>query len=411
MKHASPFLRCLAALALVCAPSPALAQSAETPEAAAAPDPDAPWRTWTDDLQLALVEHDVTAYDALVDVDAILERVVQGVSDKKGFVKGFKQGARTTMSGGQGLYLILTSALDGGGHFDLLRLRGKPDARTALFRVVNPDGGFDYIEFELKRSRTGTVSAVDYYTASTGELVSAAVRRWMLPLAASSDRGLLERLLEPEQALVKDWPKVERAVDASKKGDVEAFAEALAALPAELRIDKLVLLMRIRVFPAEDARYVEALGDMRKHYADDPATRLHSIDWYYLRGEHDKALAEIEGMGEWADGDPYLRYLSCTVLLQAQRFDAARQAGRAAIDGGLAWTEPYWLLMTISLRQERYADTLALLVEMDKRFELEWNDFGDVEEYKGFVASTRHAEWLAYLKAKAEGSVTPAPGR
>lgn len=399
----------LGALVLVCAPAVAAVQSAETPPPPAAESPDAPWLEWTSSLLVALEEQDAAAFDALVDADAILDRAAQGIADKNGFVSGFKQGARTTMTGGQGLFANLIAALEADGHVDFLRLRGKPDARTALFRIVSTDTGINYLEFELSKTGTAPARAIDFYSAASGEQQSTTLRRWLLPLAADKDKGFLERLVGTEAALVKHWTKVERVTKAAQSGDVELFAKRVAALPEELRRDKLILLMRIRVFPFEDARYLEAIGELRKHYADDPCTRLHSIDWYIARGEIDTVVKEVRHMSEWAGGDPYLPFLLSGILVEAKRYDAARTSAREAITVGLGWIEPYWILVTVSLRQERFEETLAVLREIDEAFTVEWADFATVDEYKGFVESPQHAEWLAYLKSKSERGVSDEP--
>jgi len=363
---------------------------------------DEPWLAWMNGVTAALNEKDHTAFDRLVSADAILDRALEDVPGRKSFLSGFRAGARSTMSGGKGLYAEMRAILEQGGHVDFLRLRGTPGARTALFRLVIPAAGFDYLEFDLEREEKKSVRAVDVYSASAGEHTSALLRRWLLPLAANDDRTVIERLIGTEQTLIQHWSQVERLIQASQSRDADAFSKTFAELPSELRQDKLLILMRIRMFPPDDERYLQAIGDLRTFYPDDACTRMHSIDWFFLHHEHEKCLRELRILDAWAGGDPYTSYVRAQYEVGAERWDEARAAANEAIDGGIDWVEPYWILVTASLHQKRPAETLALLLRMDEAFVLEWADFTTLELYSGFVASPLHAEWLVHLSEKAE---------
>jgi hypothetical protein len=137
---------------------------------------------------------------------------------------------------------------------------------------------------------------------------------------------------------------------------------------------------------------------------------MHSIDWFLLHQEYDESIAEVKHMDAWVDGDPYLDVLRAGILIQARRWDEAGTAARAAITRGLGWADPYWMLVTVSLRQERFEETLAVLREIDQRFAFEWSDMTTNAEYAEFVKSPQHAQWLAYLNEKAaKREVEPEP--
>ncbi|MBL8857081.1 MAG: hypothetical protein JNL28_01070 [Planctomycetes bacterium] len=388
-------------LVLAFAPATARVQESAVPASAGAQDPDAPWTAWCADFAKALNERDPSAYDRCVDAGAIIDRAQKGVPGRKSFMTGFKEGALTTMSGGQGTFAELTNALEMGGHVDFLRLRGTPGARTALFRIVRAEAGVEYLEFELARGKDEPARAVDVYVASSGERSSDTLRRWLIPTAANDDRGLIDRLIGEEQVLARHWKVVEKLIDAVKSRSVESFAKQLSKLPDELRRDKTILLMRIKMFPPDDPRYVEAIGEVRRYFPDDPCTVLHSIDWFFLQKDYKAALAELSRLDAWAGGDPYLNVLCGNILVAAEDWDGARKVAREAIAAGLGWPDPYWVLITVSLRQQRYDETLSVLIEMDLNFEFNWVDFTTLEEYQGFAASSQHAQWLEHLAEKA----------
>jgi tetratricopeptide (TPR) repeat protein len=363
-------------------------------------DAEVSWIEWGRSLLRALHEEDVSAFDRLVDANAIVDAAFKDVETTSRFATGFRAGILPKMTKGEGLYATLTGYLERGARFEFLRLKEGAPSRRALFRLIPSEGGVDYFEFWLNRREDGSVRAVDVYTASAGEPFSALVRRWLLPQAAENNKGMLGKLFGTEHALVQHWGTIVKVTRAAEAGDLEKFAKHLGELPEELGVDKTVILMRLRMFPGDDPRYLEALADLRRHYPEDPCTLVFSIDYFWLRDEHSKALEELEHLREWVGGDPYLHLHRGQLLLQDKSYDLAGVAARKAIDEGLGWVDPYWTLLNANLHQERFEEALGLLRQMDQQFELEWNDMTALPLYSGFVKSPQHAEWLEYLRTK-----------
>lgn len=355
---------------------------------------------WCDALVAALRTHDIPAFDRLVDVDAILKRATTGVDVSTTLVRGFCDGARVNMENGNGIYADFVDVIDNGGHLDLLRLRERDGARTALFRSVSTDAGMGYTEFRLERDSAGRVRATDVYFAFSGEYLSSSLRRWFIPAMKNLDRGFLGRLFGGEHVLAKHIDDILALRNKAASGELDEFEKIHAALPAELRRDKTIILMRVSVYPDDDPRYVEALDDLRREHPDDICTAIHSIDAFWLRGETAKTVESVESLRKLVGGDPYLDHLIGGFRLATKDYERAAASSRKAIEGGIHWTEVYWNLVAAELELERFDDVLAALKEMDVRLEFAWNDFTTIAAYAGFVKSPQYAQWLEYLASK-----------
>jgi len=323
------------------------------------------------------------------------------VESSSKLAREFRALALQKMAGGKWFSDYLAQSLAAGGHFDFLRLRGDKEARRALFRFVPALGPVDYAEFLLERQDDASVRAIDMYRAQTGEQMSATFRRGLLLMDLEDDKSTLDRLFGPERAAAKHRGTLTRVNAAAQAGDLDALEKLCNELPAELRKDKTYILMRCRAFSLGDPRRMGAYADLRQHYPDDPCTHLYSIDWFWEHGEHAKAYQELEYIRTWTGGDPYLHLFRALLLFEQPELDAAREYARKAIDEGLGWDDPYWVLIRVSVKKGRFEETIALLKELDQGFNMEWGDLSALPMYSDFVKSPQHTQWLEYLRKKA----------
>ncbi len=374
-------------------PSPA-ADAKSAPDVA--PDP---FQTLAAGLQLAVEGGEQADFDACFDLDAVFARVGAGVDADPEFARGFFQGVRTTLL--PSLFEMLRGALEGGGSLHLLRVRKQGDARAILFRLLLEGGGVEYFEFAAATRADGKTLVGDWTSYSTGEPISETIHRLYLPLALKQKRGLLERLLGRDQLLAKHWGEVEALLNSAREHKSTEGLALWAALPAELQRDKFLLLLRLRLTqPLPDpAEYRKTLEDFRRFHPGDPATELQSIDYHFMRQEWKQAVEAVQRLRQSVEGDPYLDTMESTLHLQSGELESARRAVEHAAE------EPdpqpaRWMLVTVCLKQKDHAGVLGALLELDGRFPVQWNDLSRSAEYKDFVASPQHAEWLRHLAAK-----------
>lgn len=372
------------------------------PPAQAAPEvtasPDAPLEAWATALVAAVTAGEQDEFVELVDVDAITRAATQGVDVPKLFAEGYAVGAREGMLSENGFYARMRRAA-AEGHFDFLRIRSSAGGPTALMRIVDAKGTFDYFEFDLVRTEDG-VRATDIYVFGAGERMSETMRRWFVQHAMSQNRGLVDRLLGRDQALAKHWKTVRRILEGGQQEKPDDVEKAYDELPEELQRDKTVLLLLLSAYPGDDQRYRAALDALLVHFPDDPCAQLHRIDACWLAGEHEGAIEALEELDDLVDGDPYLDHLTATLLASIESWERATKHARAAIDDGLGWIDPYWTLVTCAIGESEHRRVLEVLIEIDMTFQVEWADFTTQEAYAEFVESNEHAAWLEYLRTK-----------
>ncbi len=305
------------------------------PAPPAAPKPVDPARceAFAAALQSALESGKLGALQACVDEVALLEKCTAGIDCDPEYRKGFISGLRKTL-----LTTFLASIHDGleqQGTLQLLRIRLHEGQPRPLFRFLQPGGGVEYLEFELRDGADGKLRAVDWHGFASGEWVSETLHHVYLPLALQSQHGLLDRLLGHDELLARHWKEIARLLDCVGAAKLEEGLEVYAALPEELRHDKFVLLQRLRLLSAhpEHEDYLRVLADLRRYCPGDPANELHAIDYYYLRKKWKQSAAAVRRLRELVDGDPYLDCLEASVLLLVPDLAAARAAIERSVAG------------------------------------------------------------------------------
>ncbi len=68
-------------------------------------------------------------------------------------------------------------------------------------------------------------------------------------------------------------------------------------------------------------------------------------------------------------------------------------------------------LIGISMKEEKYDETLATLKKQDQTFTMTYEDFKTVPAYAGFVKSPQYQQWLQYLAQKSSGQKGRSPAK
>ncbi len=203
--------------------------------------------------------------------------------------------------------------------------------------------------------------------------------------------------------------KVKQMSEAVLDGRPRDALAIFDGLPDSLKHDKVVLLVRLRTVQAldDDEACTKAIAEMHALFPDDPNTDLLSIDYYFLKKMTKEALEAIDRLDKSVGGDPYLDVLRANTHFQSGDLATAREDAERAVKREATLIEGYWTLVTISLSEERYDDTAALLDTLRDRFHVTFQDLSKMPAYKGFVASPQYRAWLeAQPKPKSDAPDT-----
>ena len=278
------------------------------------------------------------------------------------------------------------------GTYTFLRLRTEGNARRALFRMTMDDS-FNYHDFRLEAGPGGAVRATDMYILLTGEWISETFRRSYVGMLAS-EPGILGKLTGKENDFVKNQSRINVMTKLRKEGKAAEALKLYATLPLEARNDKIALIVRyqaaMEVAPEE---LTKVLDDFEKAHPGDACLPAISIRVHAEGKRYDKALAAVDAVDQSLGGDPFLDVQRADIHLQAKAFDKAKALATKAIERDKSLEDAYWTLVTISIQEKAYADTVKWLNAIEKDLGIELADLEEVELYADFVKSPEHAAW------------------
>ncbi len=342
-------------------------------------------------IEEAAAKRDAAALDALMDEEALCDAVTRGASAPEDFRKEFRQGFAKQFS----LSKHIFQALGEKGTYNFLRIRevgGKP---RLLFRLLMADGTVTYHELLCAKDAAGRLKMVDLYAYGSGKLSSETLRRLYLYSAAQKNQGFLDKLFGKEAEFVKNMEKLTEMNRLRQDGKFEEGLKMFAGLPASLKKEKFVLLLRLLLAQkASPEAYRKALAEFEKAFPNDPALDLHSFDSCFLSKKYDEALQVLDRLDRRLGGDPYLKVLRASVHIEAGSLEKARDQGSLAVQEEPALEDAYWTLVTISLRAKDFKETVALLQALEEKFKVKIGNLHGKPIYEEFVRSAEYEGWM-----------------
>ena len=293
-----------------------------------------------------------------------------------------------------------------GGSYHFLRLLHDGNRPKALFRVISPDGGVNYLEFTIARFPDGDFGAEDIYFVATGEPISQTMRRFMIPGLSQLSGGLLSRLRGTDKQFVANAQLIQSMSQAIRDNRYADAQRAYRRMPKELQEDKAMLVGYIQAAAnISDQEHAAAVETLRRLYPNDPCIDLMSVDYHLIRREYKLCLDDIDRLSRAIGGDAYLENLKVNVLIEMGLLKTAATAAETAIQMEPDLKEAYWSRVTVSLRARNHADTLVWLKKVAETFNLTLKDLRALPEYAEFVKTSQYRalmRWNLERKSKAK---------
>lgn len=351
---------------------------------------------FADRLSQAIQGGDAAAVYRLLDFGAMFDRAADGLpfssKVKLDVRQGFLKGVR-----GSGLVEQIITAPQSGGSYALLRVHSKRGKPHALFRMVS-EAGINYHDFEVVEQGDAAVAA-DIYVYLTGEMMSQTFRRNLIPISAQVSRNWLQKLTLSETSFVKHIDDIQAMTNHSQGGRPREAIRVYKSLPADLRKDKNVLLIRHQAATAlllqDEQEVLDAITDFRKYHPNDVCIDFLMIDAFALQKEYDKAIEAIDRFDKAVGKDPYLNVLRANMLLEKGDGAAAIRAARLAVEGAPEAPDSHWTFIGLGLQLGDHATVYDGLTSIERTHNQQFGDLRDVAEYAGFVKSPEGARWLA----------------
>lgn len=341
----------------------------------------------------AVATADKNKINTLLDWDALLERAIGDIpcrpNVRQGFVNGVKQGAD------RGFADELCAATEAGGSYKLLRLHQSGSEQRALFRLLLPaKGGVNYHDVILAKDRKNRTRIVDVYVFLSSETMSTTLRRGFLPIAAQTEKSILQRLTTKESDFVKNIGRLSEMVEARQQNDYRKILAIYNGLPDSMQRDKLCLLLRLFAASNLDEKtHEEAIDAFRAAYPDDPSIDLMSLDSFFFKKDYKGGIQCLERLQKAIGGDAYLTVLTANLRLEMGEPAAAMELCREAIATEPNLKDAYWTLVTSALKAEDWDTVSATLISLEENFDLKFKDLTKSEIYKPFTETEQYRQW------------------
>ena len=341
-------------------------------------------------LEESIGKGDGSVVDQLLDKNRLMERTFQDTPGEAKTKAEFKAGVLKSFGLGAA---SAKTVREQNGTYTFLRLRTEGNARRALFRM-NMEDSFNYHDFLLEAGPGGAVRATDLHVLLTGEWISETLRRVYLG-AVASEPGFLGKLTGQQNEFVKTQTRINSMTKLRQQGKSAEALKVYASLAPEARKDKMALIGRyqaaLEVAPEELPKVLE---DFEKAHPGDACLPAISISAHVQSGRLDKALAAVDAVDQALGGDPFFDLQRAEIHFKAKALDKAKAAASRALERDKSLVEACWILVTISITEKAYADTVKWLNAVEKDFGLELGDLTDVELYADFVKTPEYLAWM-----------------
>lgn len=341
-------------------------------------------------MEASVMEDDGTWLDAALDKTLLCDRILKDLPADDKFKTSVRNSMKTAIKFGTEIAGAVQNA---GATYKFLRIRTVNGQTRALFRLVHGDGGLNYHEFLLEKGADGQPHPTDVFIAVSGEWISESLRRQYLMLL-SSQPGFLAKLAGKENEYAKALPKIKEMGLLNKQQKGAESLKIYDALPESVRGEKFVLLARYQAAALLGGPPLqEAIKAYRQKFPDDPSLPLLSFAPQLESKEFKAAMESIEKIDRAVGGDPFLECKRAEVHLESGAPDKAREAALKAIEREKTLNDGYWMMVTISLREKKFADTSTWLTRIEKELKIEIEDLTKIDVYAEYVKSPEHAAW------------------
>jgi tetratricopeptide (TPR) repeat protein len=353
-------------------------------------------------LENALKNGSAPVAESLFRMNEIVERSASDLNFRPQMISAFRKGIAGP--GGGGIQQQIMGEIQKGGSYKLLRIREIDGTFRPLFRFISPDQGVNYHEFTLNRYPDGKIGASDIYIYLTGERFTQTIRKLLIPLAKEANRGVLDRVKGSERLLIDNGPKLEQLAKSARSAENSAQALAVyRSLPDELLKSKSVQVLAMLIAQrVSDDDYQIEMERFRSNHPNDPAVDFVSIDYFLMKKEYDKSIGCIDRLDQAVGGDPFLNFLRGSALMTAERMKDAKAKFEKAIQFDPTLSDPYWGLVTLSLKEKKHEETLTALKNVIEKFnvDIDESQLGQDENYRDFVKSPQCKELKEWLKSR-----------
>lgn len=338
-----------------------------------------------------------------LDWTALIDRSAAGLDVPVAMKTGFRQGVQKSAGSAEGLFGQIRKQVELGGSYKFIRAYTDAEGTRVKIRMLPVAGGVNFHDY-LIREVGGQVIAVDFKIALAGEDFSQIMRRFLIPLVANENRGILERLTAKESDLIKHLDDLQSITKANQSGHPEEVAGIVSRLPEEVRNEKVCLLQELQAAQSlgDNDKMESIIARYRKVYPQDPAIDILSIDYFVLKKQLDQALLSAERFRKSTGDEAYMLTMVGDLQWQLGNFKQARASVDKAIEREPDFLNAHWTLVAIALSQKDHTTVRKTLERLTTEFAvvLDPQVIRTTPNYAEFVKSPEFDRLLKFIEAQ-----------
>ncbi|HUO07219.1 MAG TPA: hypothetical protein VM008_02725 [Phycisphaerae bacterium] len=320
-------------------------------------------------LERAARERDLDALKKIIDMHALEQLVMQGVTAQKQTIHDHY----TEWANCAPLATRIVSERRNGYSYDLVNVTIQDGKTRALYRLVSSTGGFWYVAWVLAKDDNGVVKAVDSWPSNIGDYRSNTLRKFYTKQAADSDARDTAALMGDTDAESGTSQEGNRMIAAYDSRKMEEALSIYQSLPESVQHEKEYSIYR--VYAASYLRnsdpdgYREAIDDYQRLFANDPSVDAICFDGWLFEKDYASCYAALDRMEKLTGGDPFLDAVRAKVTLLEAGADAPKNAerlARQAVAGVPRSVFAQLMLMRILVLQRRFDEAIDPLAAVEK---------------------------------------------
>lgn len=278
-------------------------------------------------LERRLREGDAAAVVGAFDIEAIITGVCAGLDLPAKAEADFRRGAAGSLE--SSLLVAASQWIEQAPTFK--RVLARDGVLHARFRFVDDDEGIAIIDYRLQAGEAG-LHITDMHNQTTGLGMVEQARQAAIPMFASSDKGLLERLISGPGVSAADVRTFGELSVAFGQGDSAAALAAYAKLPPALRDTAMATNMHVTSLlrSGDEEAYAAAIRAAGERFPA-PLFRFGLVDVHALEQDYPAAVACVDEFMAAVERDAALLALRALLVLQTGDTPAAHATLREAL--------------------------------------------------------------------------------
>lgn len=312
--------------------------------------------------------------------------------DRSTFAVGFRNGL---LQARDQIRRQLRRQIENGGSYKFLGLKGESPDATLVFRVIAPDGAFNYHEMRAIWKAPDDFLIVDLLAYNDGN--------WLSETSKANYVEALENVKALENP--NPTPEDKRLVEGYKQFAEMSriFAEEPVrtlkiydGLPPKLQKSRMVKLIRLQAAmrSGDEGEYVLAMEEFEAAFPGDSGLKMILIDAHFLKQRYDETIANVDELEKILGvADPYLNVMRGVARRFQGRIDEAVDLYREAVRAEPGLIQAHSAILDLGVAESNYALVVEGLRGLEEQCGVDVDEIVAREPFQEFRLSEAHDQW------------------